>query len=228
MAAKSVFFTHIKHAFKENLMPGIFLQVIALLIGCCYFFWPSAQPVFTFIASVKSENSIMFAMLSTALFGGLIPFIFLLAMGRIKFKPVQQGLFYCFLWGFIGLVVDYFYGWQAVWFGIENNVATIAIKTFVDQFIFSALLTCPFMTIAYLWKDQQFNFGALKSQLNKSLFTLKIPSIVITNWLIWIPSVSLIYMMPRALQLPLFNVVLCFFVIVLAVLTAPETSTSHE
>ena len=78
------------------------------------------------------------------------------------------------------------------------------------------------MTLAYVWKDEQFASSALKKAINKHFFIVKVPTIVISNWLIWIPSVCLIYSMPPALQLPLFNVVLCFFVIVLAVLTNDE------
>lgn len=219
MSISSQLLVNIKNAFKENLLPALFLQVIALILGYCYFFLPSAQPVFNFVAQLKSQHGGFYAMCSTAIFGGLIPYLYLLSVGRIKFKPIQQAIFYCLLWAFIGLLVDYFYSWQAIWFGNNNNVETIVAKTFIDQFIFSALLTCPFITVAYLWKDNQFNYLLLKDKVNKSLFTLKIPTLVVTNWLIWIPSVSLIYMMPLQLQVPLFNVVLCFFVIVLAVLT---------
>lgn len=213
------FFSHITHAFKVNLVPGIFLQIIACIIGACYFLWPSAQPVFVFVGELKSNNSTLFAIISTALFGGLIPYLYLLFSGSIKFKAVKQLFFYCGLWALLGFTVDYFYSWQAIWFGNEVTVKTIAIKTFVDQFLFSAFITCPFMTLAYVWKDEQFAFSALKTAINKQFFTVKIPSLVISNWLVWIPSVCLIYSMPPALQLPLFNVVLCFFVIVLAVLT---------
>lgn len=44
----------------------------------------------------------------------------------------------------------------------------------------------------------------------------------ISNWLIWIPAVSVIYMMPVDLQLPLFNIVLLFFGLLVAVLSKNE------
>ena len=228
MAKQSEFFSHIRYAFKANLIPGIFLQCIACIIGACYFLWPSAQPVFLFIAELKTQYSTGFAIVSTAIFGGLIPYLYLLSAGRIKFHPIKQCLFYCGLWALLGLTVDYFYGWQAIWFGSEVNVKTIAIKTFVDQFLFSAFITCPFMTLAYLWKDEMFAVSALNKAINQQFFMVKIPTIVISNWLVWIPSVCLIYSMPTPLQLPLFNVVLCFFVIVLAVLTNEKPSEQTE
>jgi hypothetical protein len=40
--------------------------------------------------------------------------------------------------------------------------------------------------------------------------------------LIWIPAVSIIYSMPNELQIPLFNLVLCFWVLLLNVLNKPR------
>lgn len=209
----------IKHAFKVNLLPAISLQMLAFAIAYSYFYWPAAQPLFQAVEALKLQYGTYFAIYSTAIFGGAIPYCYLLLSGKIKAQPWQQAIFYCLLWAFLGFVVDSFYSIQAVWFGNDNDFTTIAKKTFVDQFLWSALVTCPFMTVMFLWKDQGFNVRKLGQQLNKQLFTLRIPSIVISNWLVWIPAVSIIYAMPSALQLPLFNVVLCFFVLVLAVLT---------
>ncbi|MGJ8693144.1 MAG: hypothetical protein ACSHW0_11760 [Thalassotalea sp.] len=222
MSNQSPFILLIKHAFKANLVPAIFLQFIAVFIGVSYFYWPSALPVFQAIGELKSQYSVSFSVYSTAIFGGAIPYCYLLLAGKITNKPFQQALFYCVFWAFLGFIVDGFYAYQTQWFGAENNFATIATKTFVDQFLWSAFITCPFITLAYLWKDCDFNWVLFKKQVNKEFFTLRIPSLVITNWLVWIPCVSLIYAMPRSLQLPLFNVVLCFFVLVLAVLTGEE------
>jgi hypothetical protein len=67
-----------------------------------------------------------------------------------------------------------------------------------------------------MWKDNGFSGSITWQQFTPAILFLKIATTVVTNWLIWIPSVALIYMMPSGLQLPLFNLVLCFFVLVLA------------
>jgi hypothetical protein len=43
--------------------------------------------------------------------------------------------------------------------------------------------------------------------------------ILIANWGIWTPAVAIIYLLPTALQLPMQNIVLCFFTLLLATIT---------
>ena len=69
-----------------------------------------------------------------------------------------------------------------------------------------------------MWKDNGFSWSKTKPHINKSLLTMKIPTTILTTWLIWIPAVSVIYMMPSDLQIPLFNIVLCLFALILAIL----------
>lgn len=209
---------NVANAFKVNLVPAIFLQVLAFSIGLSFFFWSDARPVFDFFANLKTQYGIGYAIVSTSLFGGLVPVLYLILSGKIKNQIGPQILFYCGIWAFLGGVVDCLYNLQAHWFGTGNDIATIATKTAVDQFIFSALMSCPFLTIAYIWKDEGFQWSRATTHLNKQLFTLKIPTTVITNWIIWLPSVSIIYAMPTPLQVPLFNLVLCFFVLLLSML----------
>jgi hypothetical protein len=73
-----------------------------------------------------------------------------------------------------------------------------------------------------MWQDQGFNWLKTRRQLTLPILTIKIATTVVTNWLIWIPSVILIYMMPLSLQIPLFNLVLCFFVLVLSAVQKDE------
>jgi hypothetical protein len=54
--------------------------------------------------------------------------------------------------------------------------------------------------------------------MDRKFFCVKIPTVVLSNWLVWIPAVSVVYAMPAELQIPLFNLVLCFWVLLLAVL----------
>jgi hypothetical protein len=45
------------------------------------------------------------------------------------------------------------------------------------------------------------------------------PSIIISIWAVWIPTVSIVYSLPLALQFPLFNIVLCFWSLMLTTLS---------
>jgi hypothetical protein len=50
--------------------------------------------------------------------------------------------------------------------------------------------------------------------------------VMVSNWGVWIPAVSIIYMLPPALQLPLQNLVLCLWALMLIFLTSPRGETA--
>lgn len=211
--------TEIAHAFKVNLIPGLILQAFAISIALCFFFWPASHIAFNYIATLKADYGWKYALISTAIFGGILPFLFLKLTNKISVNAWKIFFFYTIFWAVKGVEVNIFYGFQAIWFGNENDFNTIATKVSIDQFIYSAFWAVPSITIAYLWMEEGFNIKRWKKGINKELIQLKIPTIIVSNWLTWIPAVSVIYIMPPALQLPLFNLVLCFFVILLSVLT---------
>ena len=47
-----------------------------------------------------------------------------------------------------------------------------------------------------------------------------LPSVLLTNWLVWIPALALVYSLPAALQFPLFSIVMCFFILVVTVMAS--------
>jgi FtsH-binding integral membrane protein len=43
--------------------------------------------------------------------------------------------------------------------------------------------------------------------------------LLVATWGVWVPAVAVIYLLPTALQLPLQNVVLCFFTLLVIFMT---------
>ena len=213
--------SNIKSALGANLLPGLCLQLFALTIGLSYFYWPASQQTFQFFADLKAEYGAVYAVISTSIFGGLLPFLYLFLSGKVRFLPLTQLLFYIIIWAALGGLINAFYGLQIVLFGEGTDWLTILKKTSFDQFVFTVFVTSPLIALAFLWKDQQFNWHKTKMYFD-DLIKVQIPTTIVTTWIIWIPAVSLIYMMPSNLQIPLFNLVLCFFVLILAILNVDE------
>ena len=216
---------NVKHALKQNLVAGVCLQVFAILLAVAYFNWSAALPVFNFFADLKATYGWRYAMISTALFGGLIPFLVLTFTGNIGKNWRSILVFYVIYWAYKGIEVDWLYTWQGIWFGNDTQWSTLLKKTFVDQFVYGTFWAAPSMAIPYLWKECGFNFSVFVKKLDRDLFFIQIPTTLITNWLIWIPAVLVIYSMPPALQIPLFNLVLCFFVLLLTTISQKKTHT---
>jgi len=214
----------IKHsifaALKQNLLPGLVLQLFAVSILIIYFFVPASKPIFSWFGLLKQQYGFAYSFIATAIFGGLIPFLYLWLSKNLAPNRSISGLlvFYIIFWGLKGMEVDFFYRLQADWFGMGNEVTTIATKMAVDQFLYSALWAAPGITIVYLWMESNWSISETKKAMDREFFCVKIPTIILSNWLVWIPAVCVVYAMPNELQIPLFNLVLCFWVLLLAVL----------
>ncbi|MEY4588010.1 MAG: hypothetical protein RL497_86 [Pseudomonadota bacterium] len=207
-------------ALKNNLIPGLVLQVFAAVILALYFWLPGAKPYFDYFGALKQQYGYAYSFAATALFGGLVPFLYLwLSAGLAQVRRLWAvGLFYAVFWGVKGMEVDFFYRLQGLWFGMGNDLATLATKVAVDQFIYSAFWAAPTITLSYLWMQGDFNCAAWRRALDRQWIVQTLPTVILSNWLVWIPAVSIVYAMPNELQIPLFNLVLCFWVLMLAVL----------
>jgi hypothetical protein len=207
-------------ALKQNLLPGLVLQLFAASILIIYFFVPASKPVFSWFGLLKQEYGFAYSFIATAIFGGLIPFLYLWLSKNLAPNRSILGLlvFYIVFWGLKGMEVDFFYRLQADWFGMDNEIKTIATKMAVDQFLYSALWAAPGITIVYLWMESNWSFAECKRAMDRKFFCVKIPTVILSNWLVWTPAVCVVYAMPDELQIPFFNLVLCFWVLLLAVL----------
>lgn len=205
-------------AIRENLVPGLILQAFALSIVLAYFFYEPALPIFNATAALKLEYSTAFAIVATSLFGGFFPFCLLCLRKKIKNKVWAHLLFNLLFWAFMGWLVDSFYQFQSVLFGDGNDAVTVIKKTLLDQFVFSVFITSPFVSAMYIWRASDFQWKVSKAVLKRSYFRQNLPATVFSTWIVWLPAVTLIYIMPPTLQLPLFNLVLFFFVLLLSAL----------
>lgn len=218
--------SQIRHAFLQNLIPGIFLWIMALTIGFSYYFLPAAQPAFEAVAGLKMKYGIVYSACATAIFGGLIPFLYFLATKQTGKSPVAELTFYLLFWGTKGIEVDLFYRLQGMIFGTDNSMSTVVIKTIVDQGFYAPFWAVPTIAVAYLFKESGFRIKPCLEQIDRRFITLTIPTIVLSNVIVWLPAVTIIYLMPPNLQVPLFNLVQCFFALLLNILGRKSTSNS--
>lgn len=202
---------------KRNIIPGLILQFIALTIVVSYYFMPVAKSFFNVLGDIKTNYGFIYSSLATALFGGTIPFFIMLFMGRIERESrITDFIFLSCFWGIKGIEIDLLYRFMGILFGTEPSFFVVVPKVLVDQFIYGPLWAGPTMTIAYLFKDNFFSIKAVNSELLHESILRRIAIVWCSSLVIWIPAVSIIYSLPQNLQLPLFNIILCFFALILA------------
>lgn len=207
-------------AARKNFVPGVLLQGVALVVVLLYYFCPSARELLIEVADFKERMGQLFPVVATAIFGGFIPFVIMVLQKDIPRGMHLRTLFFLLgFWALLGLCVDYLYKAQALMFGDEPGVFVVAKKVCFDQFVFNILFAAPVSLIAMKWKECGFSSRELKQQLSRRVITFELPTVLISLWSVWIPTMAIVYSLPLALQFPLFNIVLCFWSLLLTALS---------
>lgn len=221
----SKLFTECKKSIKVNLVPGLILQTFAIALVVLYYNFDPVKNFCNDIANLKTKYGYFFSAVSTALFGGFLPWLYMVYRGDIKKELcLSHGLFFFLFWFYKGMEVDFLYRMQAVMFGEGTDFATISKKVAFDQFVYNLFYACASITICYMWKDNHFSFKETKKKINKETLTITLPSVIVSTWIVWLPTTAIVYSLPAALQVPLFNIVLCFFVLMIATLCETKSS----
>lgn len=212
------------HSARALFRPGLILQSAALAVVLAYYYLPAAHGLFTRLAVWRTEGGYIFSALAGALCGGVLPFLYL------RLHPVTRPgypwphlVFFTLFWAWKGAEVDLLYRILANLFGNEPGPATIIRKVMADQFGYNALYATPVSSLCFAWKDAGFRWAPVAADLRAGRwYARRTLPLLLTVWALWIPVVACIYALPPALQIPLFNVVLCFWSLLFAHITARQ------
>ncbi|MDB4265482.1 hypothetical protein N9891_01890 [bacterium] len=201
---------------KSNLLPGAVLWVVGLTLVISYYQVEAVAAALDQVGELKVSWSPWFAMVSTALFGSLAPWI-LQAIFRKSGdrQPFRQVPLLMIFWGVHGWQVEWLYRIQSKLFGDGIDAMTIVKKVLVDEFVWAPFLALWQLVLGYLYIENDCSLKACREALKETSFLERAIPMVITNWVIWIPAVSLIYLFPPSLQLPLMNLILTLWCLIL-------------
>lgn len=179
---------------------------------------------FEHIGELKNTGGYLFSGISTMIFGGIIPYLITLIKEKFSYKDL---LFILIYWFVVGIVSDLLYSCMNLIFGTSNDVKTVVKKVLVDQFVWNPVLGVHTMIIPYYWRDVIYSCSKLKKLFSK-IYIYKFVSTMMAVWIVWIPCVSAIYSMPSNLQIPLFNIVILFYSIILQSLSSKTSEINKE
>jgi hypothetical protein len=206
------------------LWPGLVLQSVALALVLAYYFVPEAHGVFSRIALRREAGGYFFSALSTAICGGVLPFLYLRANPATRTAhPWSQFAFFAGYWAWKGAEVDLLYRSLNRLFGHEVVFLTVAAKVLMDQLVYNPLYATPVGALCYAWKNAGFRWAPVIADLRAGRWYLRrvVPAQLALGC-VWVPVVSCVYALPPALQIPLFNVVLCFWSLLFASITSRQ------
>jgi hypothetical protein len=206
-------------AFRQNRLPCVLLNVLVVALVLSYYRWPAAAGAWAAVGAFKVKWSFAFSCVSTMFAAAVMPFSIQWMMGTLppdrRWKKLGLRMLF---WGYRGMEIDLFYRVLGRLFGHGNDAATLATKVAVDQFIMSPLWFVPTYIIALRWIEQGGSWARLRASLDREFWTCTCLTVLVTNWLIWIPALALVYSLPAPLQFPLFAVVMCFFILMVTLI----------
>lgn len=203
---------------RANLVPGIILQTFALALVLAYYFHPLTRELCGQLAVFRTEQGFLYSLVSTSFFGGMLPCLYLKLNAATRHRyDSKQNLLLIVFWAYKGVEVDFWYRMLNRFVGTGHDVQTVIIKMSLDQFVTCPLFFVPVTVIVYSWCESHFDTRALIADLRApNWYRRRVPAMLISNLGVWTPTVCIIYSLPAALQIPLFNLVLCFFTLLLA------------
>jgi len=205
--------------FRENHLPCLVLNLLVLALVGSYYAVPQAAALWQAVGDFKLRWSFGFSLLSTIFAAALLPTLVQGWMGRLPPKGRLKRLALLSLfWGWRGMEIDLFYQIQGWLFGHGNDLRTLLIKVAFDQFVMSPLWFVPTVLIALRWVESDGSWARTRASLDREFWLRTCPTVMVANWLVWIPALALIYSLPAALQFPLFSGVMCFFILILTLL----------
>lgn len=211
---------------RANLVPGLVLQAFALALVLGYYFAPGVAEALKEFEAFRFRVGIPYSVISTAVFGGLIPWLYIKAHPATRNRyNVKQGAGLLAFWAYKGLELHLLYTGLAALFGHDNSFATIAKKVVFDQTLYGPLLAAPGMWLAYKWVEGHLAVAPVVASIRKpGWFLRELLPVIIANLGVWLPTVTIVYTLPTVLQLPLENLVLCFFTLMLAHMSLAENA----
>ncbi|PTY01150.1 hypothetical protein [Opitutus sp. ER46] len=211
---------------RANLAPGLVLQLLALLIVVAYYQHAPSQRAINALAHLHERAGVMFGIVSTGLCGGVIPFLYLRCRRATRDRfTLAGGATLIAFWAYKGLEVDLWYRFLAFVVGSGNEVGTVVTKMALDQFVYCPVFAVPVTVVVYEWIETRFRGTVLLADMRQGQwYRRRVLPVLLSNLGVWVPAVCIIYALPTPLQLPLQNLVLCFFTLLLATISARPTA----
>ena len=187
---------------KRNWPAIVALQAVGLVVVVAYY---AAEPFRAFcdtLADLKTRGGYAAAAVLMAFVSGLVPEVAKYAfgmdrtLGRARWRHLA---FNCLVYAGMGVTVDGFYRLLAHVVGGEVTVATVAIKVFADQFIYTPIVAMVALALAYTWREYRYDLRRTFAALGPHWYLTRVVILLLPCWAYWVPMTSLMYTLPASL-----------------------------
>jgi hypothetical protein len=180
------------------------LQLLALAIVLAFFRYESVRAFCQTFARWKAAGGYVFSGVAYGLAGGAVPEIVKWLTGADR-QPARQrlanGAFNFAIFYLLGMLADGLIRVLVATVGDNHRPATILVKVFTDQFIFTPVLAIPLIAIAYTWREHCFRVVPAVRSLGKAWYVSRVAPMLFPTWAYWVPMTSLMYTLPATLTI---------------------------
>ena len=193
---------------KANAVPMVILWAVAVCLIVGYYCVPGAADCFKPLARWQRESGWLAAFLNLFFFCGVIPGVFIWSIRDLRPKYPLATLLVQSVWcGAWGVVNNEVYAVLSHWFGSGADIGTLLLKTAVDQFVWTVLVMAPVDAVFFFWLGRDFSFSRTRAEWPRSFVRGVVLPNLLSNWIVWIPVLCVIYAFPLPLQIQLAGIV---------------------
>lgn len=198
---------------RANVVPMAVLWCVAVALVVAYHHVPAVASALEPMGRWQSAHGELAAFANRVVFCGLLPSAFMLAQRSIRPPRVGRVILAYSLWGGVmGVLFDWLCMLQAWLFGTGTDGLTLVKKMVVDQFVWNVLFCTPAGALFFGWVSRDFRWRApdsLAAFVGRDCLT-----ILVSNWIVWIPVMLAIYAFPMPLQVQLVGLASSFWMLV--------------
>ena len=199
-------------AAKANAVPMVVLWGFSLALVLAYYlsatFAGWLEPVFRW----QKESGYLAAALNRAFFYGVVPGLFQILLPRLRPRRVLLTILASGLWSALfGVATDALYRAMTWAFGSGHDLVTLALKTGVNQFVWTVLVIAPANAVFFFWVARDFALRRTRAEWpGDYVRRVYLPNLV-SNWCVWIPVNLAVFSFPLPLQVQLSGLVGSFW-----------------
>ena len=206
---------------RANLAPGLALWAVGAALVFAYYHHAPTHSALERLTDLHARMGLMFSFVGTMLCGGLLPVLYLRLDPAVRADyQLKNCLFLLGFWGYKGVEIELWYRVLAHFIGADNSVRTIAITGALDQFVYSPFFAVPLTVLVFSFNHAGLRFAPVIADLRAGgWYRRHVLPTVVANAALWIPMVCLVYALPLALQTLLFDLGLCYCILLVVHIT---------
>ena len=213
-------------ALKRVLVPFVLLVLCGLAFVVSYYWVPAVARACETVAGLKARFGYGFSAVGGLVAGVVLPELFkrFTLPGHRILPRLGEMLLDSFYFILMAVLVDTLYRALGYAFGTQVDFQTVAIKTLIDQFVFTPTLGTAIAAVYFPLRKGGWNFGKVFHGFGLRWYVRTVMPILLPAWVFWIPAVALTYSLPSLLQMPFSLCATAAWSLLLVVIARTEVS----